>query len=266
MSPVESTSPHLARFLSGSGGYPAPYREMAGATVAVALGATVGVPAGFVLNPTIGVMVLAACGASAVFLGFRAERNLPVGARRHRAAAKVRERLRTMMTLKTLHRTLDADLLTLLDEGCHQYRLARARAAKVRHELTAQADAAAVATMDDLLLEIGLNLPQKAMPRTFGDAMADGFAVRPASPIGAGLGRFFGATPPPPTDYDALRRARPHVQALAELAAELERTLPALVGTMDLPGGEPPIAQTLAALRDHRESREQLERDLRLGG
>lgn len=266
MPPVETTCPCLVRFLSDAGLYPRPNYGTRAATVLFATSVGAAAPMGLAGFDVVAIATVLTGGTGAAFLALRAERNLPAGERRHRAACAVRARLKAMMTSRTLHRALDPVLLDLLDEGAKQYLLSRGHAGKIAHALTAQADAAAVATMDDLLLEVGLNLPYRVAPRSFNDAIHDTFATPSMSFLSSGLGRFLGSTPPPEPDYDAIRRVRPHVQALADLASEIERTLPALVQTMDLPGGEPPISKTLDALREHREARESLERELRLGG
>lgn len=283
MAPVEFTSPCLVLFLSDANVYPAPRYGTKKATALFATSVVAALPFGMAGFSFGAIAMILAGGAGAAYLGYKGELKLAAGERRHRAAHAIRERMRSMMTVRTLHRALDQELIELIDEGARQYLLARGHAAKVAHPLTAQADAAAIAAIDDLLLEVGLNLPYKTAPRTFGDAMSDAFVPRTPGGFGKGmghglsgnrmgggiglnLGRLFGSTPPPPTDYDTMRRVRPHVQALADLAAELERTLPALVQTLDVPGGEPPITKTLDALREHREARESLERELRLGG
>ena len=267
MVPVESSSPCLVRFLSEADIFPSPKLPLSTAGFMIPGAWMLGV-AGFSIAgwPFPAICAGIAGGLAFTLLLARSERNLPAAERRHREAHKVRERLKTMMTTRTLHRVLDQGLIDLLDEGARQYLLARGHASKINHALTAQADATAVAIMDDLLLEIGMILPEKAPPRSMGDALADSFIAQPGSPLGAGLGRLFGATPPPETDFETMRRIRPHIQALADLANELERTLPSLVQSLDIPSTTPPIHQTLTALREHRESREQLERELRLGG
>lgn len=274
MAPVESTSPCLVRFLSDGSTYPRPRYATKGATAVFAGSVAAAAPMGLSGAVLPAMVTILLGGAAAAYMGYRGELNVAAGERRHRAACAVRERMRSMMTMRTLHRALNQALIDMLDEGAKQYLLARGHASKVAHPLTAQADAAAVCAMDDLLLEIGLSLPHRVAPRTLGDALNDAFVVRPVGTRGGGsfgglgmnFGRFLGATPPPEPDYDAMRRLRPHVQALADLAAEIERTLPALVQTMDLPAGAPPVSKTLDALREHREARESLERELRLGG
>lgn len=263
MLPIEAHAPHLVRFLTERRAFPGPRFSYS--------------PPNFVIQAALasfGLVMLALdhiaiaagafllMGCAFTLLAFHKERTMSAAERRHRSALAVRERLRGMLTLRRLHRELDPGLLITVDEGCRRYLLARGHAAKMRHPLLAQADAAAVTAMDDLLLDLGVNLPERPSPRSFADSVSDGLGP---TPFGRGVARFLGASGPPAPDFDALRRMRPHVEALAALADEVERTLPSLARDLSIPG-EPPISQTLDALREHREAGEQLERELRLGG
>ncbi len=265
MLPIEAHAPHLVRFLTEGRAFPRPRPALAGAAPAIPLAGALAFALGLLVtgHPALFLLAMVALGGGLLLLLLRHERAMPAGERRHRAAWGVRERLRGMLTLRRLHRALDPGVLALVDEGARRYLLARGHAAKMAHPLLARADAGAVAAMDDLLLEIAVNLPERPASRSFADSVADGLG---GSPLAQGVGRFLGASGPPPPDFDAMRRVRPHVQALADLADEIERTLPSLARDLDLPGGEPPLSQTLGALREHREAAEGLEREMRLGG
>ena len=263
MLPIEAHAPHLVRFLTERRAFPRPRLSYAPVSFLAQIALiTFGLGLLFTGHVALAIAALTLLGGVFTLLAIRKERTMPAAERRHRSALGVRERLRGMLSLRRLHRELDPGLLTMVDEGCRRYLLARGHAAKMRHPLLAQADAAAVTAMDDLLLELGVNLPEHASPRSFADSVADGLGP---TPFGRGVARFLGASGPPAPDFDALRRVRPHVEALAALADEVERTLPSLARDLHIPG-EPPLTQTLDALREHREAGEQLERELRLGG